>query len=119
MPKLKLFILISLISLMINFCACAVALLQDEQEDITKYNKWDSEQMDFDKEVFVTNVSLSNFAIAVATSFLPFVDLINLAYLKLDIITSLVLGIIITLFGALKLFLLINIALGYVPFINT
>jgi hypothetical protein len=66
-----------------------------------------------------TNISITNFALATATSFVPFVDLVNLAFLDLDIFTLLIIGIIVGIFGALKLLLIIAMTTNLLPFFNT
>lgn len=116
-PKIKMFLFISFIALLINISACAVAYLNSEQS-MTDYTSFTDEEIKTYEAKDDTNISVSNFAFATGTSFLPFIDIINLAFLGLDLVTSIIIGIIVGIIGALKLFLLVNIALGYVPFID-
>lgn len=118
LPKLKLFIFISLLCLLINISACAIAYLNSEQ-NINDYTVFHNNEIQTVTIQTGTNISITNFAVATVTSFVPFADLISLAFLGLDIITSLILGIVIALFGALKLLLIAYMVLGSIPFINT
>lgn len=117
LPKLKWYLFISMICLMINISACTVAYMQSGQV-LNDYALFEEDEIDIYNVEESTNISTGNFALAVSTSFIPFVDIINLAFLGLDFVTSLIVGIIIIVFGAIKTLLLLWIALGHVPFIN-
>jgi hypothetical protein len=117
-PKLKLFLFISLLSLLINFCACAVAMI-DTNPNINEYGKTTDTEIISGTYQDNTNISITNFALATATSFVPFVDLVNLAFLDLDIFTLLIIGIIVGIVGALKLLLIIAMTTNLLPFFNT
>lgn len=116
-PKLKWFLFISIISLLINVSACCVALLNNEQ-NLSEYTIFSDEEIETVEVKDKTNITTSTFAVAVTTSFVPFVDLINLAFLGLDIVTNIILGIIIIIFGALKTLLIAEMILGHIPFLD-
>lgn len=119
-PKIRLFIFISVISLLINLSACCVALASEETK-LDNYSQMTEEGIQTTGgKPGQSNVSANDFVVATATSFLPFVDLVNLALLmkSLDVVTLLILGLITALLGALKLLLIASLVANFIPFEN-
>jgi hypothetical protein len=114
-PKLKLFIFLSMISLLINISACCVAYISSEPV-LTDFTQTSNENLDIIPEN--SNITATNFLVATGTSFIPFVDIISLAFLNLDFITSIFIGLILGLLGAIKLVLIASIIASYIPFVN-
>lgn len=118
MPKLKWFLFLSFIAILINLSACCVALVNSNQ-NLEEYVIFQDEEITtYTTEPPKTNITVSNFIVATATSFIPFVDIINLAFLNLDIVTTVILGIIILLIGAIKSIILFDIVVGHLPFFD-
>lgn len=90
LPKLRLFTFLSFMSLLINLSIVGVSALSGS-----------------------VNVSVDSVAIATTTSFIPFIDLINIATLNLTAIPMVLIfyTIITVLFGAIKLFIIAMIIL--------
>lgn len=124
LPKIRTFIFISLISLLINLSLCAVVFAIDSNTTLNTGET--TEQVGTDSGGFSLNPldwisSLIGKTITASfTSFLPFFDLINIVTLNLaDIpLFAVFYGIITTLLGAIKLFLIITIIANYVPTVN-
>lgn len=114
--KVKIFIFLSIISLLFNISVCCVAYLNNEQ-DISIYTS--STPLTLEGDIPQNNnVTIVNFAVATGTSFVPYFSIINLAFLGLDLITSVIVGIILTIIGTLQLFVIVLIILNMLPFFN-
>lgn len=114
-PKVKLFIFISTISLLINLSICGVAYAMDTNTTLT------TGEGDTTLETEGGDIGIvGNVAIASSTSFLPFIDLINIGTLNLGDLPLLLVfyALITTVLGALKLFYLIVMAINVLPFFN-
>lgn len=116
LPKVKMFIFISLIILLINLCVCGVALAQQEidYEDYlqqTRVDKYNNTKSPIQGE----NITLGDFAIATGGSFIPFFSLVPLALLDIETNTAIFIGLFIGLLSSIQLFLLIIIALNFIP----
>lgn len=124
LPKVRSFIFISLVSLLINLSVCAVVFAMDSTTSLNTGET--TEQIGGSTGGFSLNPldwvsSLIGKTITASfTSFLPFFDLINVATLNLIEIPLFLIfyGIITTLLGAVKLFLIITIIANYVPTVN-
>jgi hypothetical protein len=115
--KTRFFVFLSLICLVINLIVCGVAYLKNEQ-DISTYF---ATSHDVNMSGVVppnNNVTIANFGYATGSSFVPFISIINLAFLGLDLITNAIIVIILGVIGALQLFCLVTIALNMLPFFN-
>lgn len=125
-PKIKLFIFISIISLLINCSVCLVAwkvsdIAEDDFENT--YTSGQGEYSYTEKYGEQQNITANDFALVTATSFLPFVDLVATDFVLLkipniDLIFFIFVNLIFGLFIAIKLFLLINIIANFIPFID-
>lgn len=110
-PKVKIYVFLSIICLLINISACVVALADDEE-----YNSYfESEDTSFSDDINETDVSALNFGFSAGSSFVPFFSIVGLAFLGLDDISFLFIGIILAIIGSLQLLLLILIGLNLVP----
>lgn len=117
--KLKLFLFISLISLLLNICILSCLALYNIQnnDDYTSYD--DSEIQTTNPKSQYNNVTAENFALATVGSFVPFVDLVNINLIpNLDIVVRLFLSLITGLFSALKLILISSMVASFIPFMN-
>jgi hypothetical protein len=118
-PKIKLFLFISIICLLINLSICLVALANNSQ-NINDYTSSTDININTVESNGTQNVTANNFVIASATSFLPFVDLVNIGLLlpNLDTMFLVIVTIINVIFGAIKLFLIVVIITNFIPFID-
>ncbi len=117
--KTKFFIFLSIICLLINLAVCSMAYLQSEQ-DINKYMLHEDDPLIEGDIPVNTNVTLTNFAIATGTSFVPYFSIVSVLLLgeNLDFLSMLFINLIIAIIGTLQLWLIIVIALNMLPFLN-
>ena len=116
MPKIGLYLFLSMICLMLNLSVFFTVLIDDENQNIDSFM---GESAYTDQDLLTDNddADLGDFAFATGGSFVPFVSLISIALLgeslpfEMTVITGLVIGII----GALQIFLLLIIVLTMVP----
>jgi hypothetical protein len=94
MPKVKLWLFLSIVSLLINIGAFCVSAISN------------------------TGVSFGSFIGSALTSFIPFVDLINLAFLNLPTEIMIIVGIATGIISILKAYLLIVIIFNFFPTID-
>lgn len=92
--KIKLFVFCCGISLLFNITAMICSLLLGNNLDI---------------------VSFVNLA---WTSFIPFADVVNLAFLGLDLVTGAFIGVFVSLLGAIKLAVIVSWLSDFVPFVG-
>ena len=115
MPKIGLYLFLSMICLMINLSFFFTAMIADENQDIGSF--MGEATYKEDDLLIVDDTATSNIAFATGGSFVPFVSLIPIAISgetlppEVTVITGLVVGII----GAVQVFLLIVIVLNMVP----
>ena len=115
-PKVKIYVFLSLICLLLNISACCIALVDDEE-----YNSY----IDTDQDITIegeipenesgTNVTLGNFAISAGTAFIPFFSIVSIAFLGLDSIPFLFVSIIVAIISTLQILLLALIILNMLP----
>lgn len=114
-PKIKVFLFLSIISLLINLSIVGVASLSQE----TQFTSINTENPDLSTKNQSVG-TIGNVAVATGTSFIPFVSLINIATLNLTEIPLIL--IFYTLFTvileSIKLFILSTIILNILPFWN-
>ena len=115
MPKIGLYLFLSLICLMINLSFFFTAMIVDENQDIGSFM---GEATYKEDDLLIKDESAtSNIAFATGGSFVPFVGLISIALLgdslpfEMTVITGLFIGII----GAVQIFLLVVIVLNLAP----
>ena len=116
MPKIGLYLFLSLICLFINFSIFFTIMINDENQDVTGFM---GESIYKETDLLTDNedADLWDFAVVGGGSFVPFYSLIPIATLggslpiEMTVITGLVIGII----GALQIFLLLVIVLNMVP----
>ena len=116
MPKIGLYLFLSLICLMINLSVFFTIMINDENQNIDSFM---GESIYKDQDLLTENedADLGNFAFATGGSFVPFFSLIPIATLgeglpiEMLVITGLVIGII----SALQIFLLLVIVLNLAP----
>jgi len=110
-PKVKVYVFLSIICLLINISACCIALADD-----TEYDSFlESEDTSFSDDINETDVGAINFGFSAGSSFVPFFSIVGLLFLGLDTVSFTVISIVVTLIGALQLILLILIGLNFVP----
>jgi len=112
-PKIKVYVFLSIICLLINISACCIALADTteygsylESEDITVEDVTDDEKV---------NVTMLNFGFAAGSSFVPFFSIVGLLFLGIDPVTFTIIGIILSIIGALQILLLTLIILNFMP----
>ena len=117
-PKIKIYVFLSIICLLINISACCIALADSTenyndylQEEDTKY----SDSVTDKYEENETDVGAINFGFSAGSSFVPFFSIVSLLFLGLDDVSFTFISIIIAIIGALQLVLLIIIGLNFVP----
>ena len=116
MPKISLYLFLSIICLMINLSVFFTVVIANESQDITGFMD-EATYTDADLLTVEEDADLGTFAFATGGSFVPFVSLISIAMLgddlpiEMTVITGLVIGII----GAMQIFLLLIIVLTMVP----
>ena len=116
MPKIGLYLFLSMICLMLNLSIFFTVMINDENQNIDSFM---GETTYTDEDLLTDNedADLGTFACATGGSFVPFVSLISIALLgeslpvEMTVITGLVIGII----GAVQIFLLLVIVLNMVP----
>ena len=116
MPKIGLYLFLSIICLMINLSVFFTVVIAGENQAIEGFM---GETTYTDEDLLTDNedADLGTFAFATGGSFVPFVSLISIALLgeslpvEMTVITGLVIGII----GAVQIFLLLVIVLNMVP----
>ena len=115
MPKIGLYLFLSMICLMINLSFFFTAMIADENQNIEGF--MGEATYKEDDLLIVDDTATSNIAFATGGSFVPFVSLIPIAISgeslpgEVTVITGLVVGII----GAVQVFLLIVIVLNLAP----
>ena len=115
MPKIGLYLFLSMICLMINLSFFFTAMIADENQNIDSF--MGEATYKEDDLLIVDDTATSNIAFATGGSFVPFVSLIPIAISgetlpsEMTVITGLVVGII----GAVQVFLLIVIVLNLAP----
>jgi hypothetical protein len=116
MSKVKVFIFLSSISLLINLSIFGVSALS---HDIS-LNTIDTSESDIDTTGNYSVGTIGNVAVAAGTSFIPFVDLINIATLDLSSIPLVLVfySLITVILGALKVFIIATVILNLLPFLN-
>jgi len=115
MPKIGLYLFLSIICLMINLSFFFTAMIVNENQNIDSFTGKATYKED---DLLIKDESAtSNIAFTTGGSFVPFVSLIPIAISgetlppEVTVITGLVVGII----GAVQIFLLIVIALNLAP----
>ena len=116
MPKIGLYLFLSLICLMINLSFFFTAMIVDENQNIDSFM---GEATYKEDELLIESddADITNFAFATGGSFVPFVSLIPIAISgetlppEVTVITGLVVGII----SAVQIFLLLVIVLNLAP----
>lgn len=115
LPKVKMFLFLSIICLIINICVCCVAMFNQNVE----YTEYISNKIDYEYGGEIpdsgNNVTFANFALATGGAFIPYFSIVNLAVLNLDVSISVIIGLILGIIGTLQLFLLITIVLNMIP----
>lgn len=103
-----------MISLLINLSIVGVASLSQETQ--TSFSDTSTQDIKGNQSVG----TIGNVAVAIGTSFVPFVDLINIATLNLtDIPLIMIFYVLVTLIlGAIKSFILVIMILNLLPFWN-
>ena len=116
MPKIGLYLFLSMICLMLNLSIFFTAMIVDENQNIDSF-MGESTYKEDDLLIEDDSADIGNFAFATGGSFVPFVSLIPIALLgdslpvEMTVITGLVIGII----GAVQIFLLLVIVLNLAP----
>ena len=116
MPKIGLYLFLSMICLMINLSIFFTAMIVDENQNIGSF-MGESTYKEDDLLIEDDSTDIGNFAFATGGSFVPFISLISIALLgdslpvEMTVITGLVIGII----GAVQIFLLLVIVLNLAP----
>ena len=116
MPKIGLYLFLSMICLMINLSVFFTVIINDSNQNIEGF-MGESTYTDQDLLIEDDSADIGNFAFATGGSFVPFVSLISIALLgeglpvEMTVITALVIGII----GAVQIFLLVVIILNLAP----
>ena len=116
MPKIGLYLFLSIICLMINLSIFFTAMIVDENQNIESF-MGESTYTGDDLLIEDDSADIGNFAFATGGSFVPFVSLIPIALLgdslpvEMTVITGLVIGII----GTVQIFLLLVIVLNLAP----
>lgn len=98
-------------------CVCCVAYIEEEQD----INNFINQNPDYVLSGDIppnNNVTISNFALGVGTSFVPFFSIIDLAFLDLDIFITIFITIILLVISSLQAFLIVTIILNMLPFFN-
>ena len=115
MPKIGLYLFLSMICLMINLSVFFTVVIADENQSIDGFM---GEATYKEDDLLINDESAtSNIAFATGGSFVPFVSLVSIAMLgdklpdEMTVITGLVIGII----GAVQIFLLMVIILNLAP----
>ena len=115
MPKIGLYLFLSMICLMINLSVFFTVVIADENQSIDGFM---GESTYTGDDLLIKDESAtSNIAFATGGSFVPFVSLVSIAMLgdklpdEMTVITGLVIGII----GAVQIFLLMVIILNLAP----
>ena len=115
MPKIGLYLFLSLICLMLNLSVFFTTLIDSERDIDTFMGEADYSGTDLAS--YNENGSLGSIALATGGSFIPFVSLISIALLgeglpvEMTVITGLVIGII----SAVQVFLLAVIIMNLLP----
>ena len=115
MPKIGLYLFLSMICLMINLSVFFTVVIADENQSIDGFM---GEATYTEDDLLIKDASAtSNIAFATGGSFVPFVSLVSIAMLgdklpdEMTVITGLIIGII----GAVQIFLLMVIVLNLAP----
>lgn len=93
-PKMKNFLFISFISMLINIVAFVMSFAING------------------------NANIENFIAQAGTSFLPFADIVSLVFLGFPAEVLALFGILAVVFGALKIWLLAEVIASHVPTVN-
>lgn len=112
-PKVKAYVFLGAICLLINISACCIALADNQDYNI--YLESDDISVDGSIPEDEVNVTLGNFAISAGTSFVPFVSVVSIAFLGLDTLSFTLVTIILVIIGACQIFLLTLIILNMLP----
>lgn len=116
-PKLKLFLFISIISLLINLSVVACSYAQETNTPLTTgmtQEEINNENVNASTEIY------GKIAVAGTTSFIPFFDLLNIITLNLAEIPlfAVIYAVIVSILSAIKTFILIAIIVNLLPFFN-
>ena len=116
LPKISLYLFLSIICLMINLSVFFTVVIANESQDITGFMD-EATYTDADLLTVEEDADLGTFAFATGGSFVPFVSLISIAMLgdDLPIEMTVITGLIIGIIGAMQIFLLLIIVLTMVP----
>lgn len=93
-PKIKTYLFISLICLLINLGVYITSLVSSP------------------------NNALNGFILSTMTSFLPFFDIVSMAFLNLPSDIFIMMGIILGIFGFLKAYFLVVIIANFIPLVD-
>ena len=116
MPKIGLYLFLSMICLMINLSVFFTVVIASENQNIEGF-MGEATYNEDDLLIEDDSASIGGFAFSTGGSFVPFVSLISIALLgdslpiEMTVITGLVIGII----GAVQIFLLMVIILNLAP----
>ena len=111
-PKVKIYVFLSIICLLINISACCVALADnDEYSSYLEYEDIDVKEI----EPTEVNVTLANFGFAAGSSFVPFFSIVSLLFLGIDTVSFTIIAIVLAIIGALQILLLSLIVLNFLP----
>jgi hypothetical protein len=115
LPKLKIFLFLSFICMIINIGVCIVAFADTSSENVDYFISTDNYDYQGNIEDEGTNISVFNFVGGMGTSFIPFASIVSVSFLGLDWVTYTFAILIIGIIGALQAFMLVLIGLCFVP----
>lgn len=117
LPKLALFMFLGFICMFVNFAACVTSMaMYDTSQDVGYFvNPNDQFNYKDSIEDQGTNVTAFNYVGSVGTSFVPFISIVNVAFLNLGDIPFLFVSLVLAIIGALQAFVLAAIVLNFTP----
>ena len=112
LPKLSIFLFLSIICMLVNISACVYA----SSLDYMQMDEYDFEgNIEDSSEKLGTDITVSNYVGGVATSFIPFASIINVAFLGIDATIFYFITTIITIIGGLQALMIALIVLCFLP----
>ena len=113
LPKLSIFLFLSVICMLVNISVCIYASV----EGSSSLSYLDTNDYDYQGNIEESNteITATNYAGGMATSFIPFASIVSVYFLNVEPTVFYFVTIIITIIGALQLLMLILIGLCFVP----
>lgn len=116
MPKVKMYLFLSIICLLINFCVFATALINIPTSNVDDFYVTDDKEVNVD-DSNVLNTTITGLGLSAGFSFVPFFSVVSLVFYfpSLPDLVTVFTSIIFVIIGAVQVFLLAMIILNIAP----